>query len=82
VVENQAGGGAEDSTPAGAGRGIPTPLVQASTSPGGASVPGDDDEDAGDMASFHDAEVGAVVTTGNSAEARVLEAFPGAEEIL
>ena len=34
------------------------------------------------MASFHDAELGAVVTVDNSAEARVLEAFPGAEEIL
>ncbi|HWD53023.1 MAG TPA: DNA polymerase III subunit gamma/tau [Acidimicrobiales bacterium] len=80
VVEGQAGGRAEDGAPAGTGRGIPTPLVQASPPSGGAPVPGDDDEDAGDMASFRDAEVGAVVT--NSAEARVLEAFPGAEEIL
>jgi DNA polymerase-3 subunit gamma/tau len=94
VVEPGAGGRVEDApraatgappdggtgTRAGAGRGIPTPRVQTSPSPGGSSEA--DDEDTGDMASFHDAELGAAVTVDNSAEARVLEAFPGAEEIL
>ena len=94
VVESGAGGRAEDAprggpgappeaatgTRAAAGRGIPTPLVQTSPSSGGSSDA--DDEDAGDMASFRDAELGAVVNVDNSAEARVLEAFPGAEEIL
>jgi DNA polymerase-3 subunit gamma/tau len=93
VVESGPGGRAEDvprggvgappepaaGTRAGAGRGIPTPLVQTSPSSGASDA---DDEDPGDMASFHDAELGAVVTMDNSAEARVLEAFPGAEEIL
>ncbi len=93
VVETEAGGRVEDApratgaqpetttgTRAGAGRGIPTPLVQTSPSSGGPSDA--DDEDTGDMASFHDAEMGAVANVDNSAEARVLEAFPGAEEIL
>ena len=72
----EAGSGAR----VGAGRGIPTPLVQ--TSPSSGSSADADDDDPGDMATFHDAELGAVVTVDNSAEARVLEAFPGAEEIL
>jgi DNA polymerase-3 subunit gamma/tau len=94
VVESEAGGRAEpvprtstgtppeagSGTRAGAGLGIPTPLVQASPSSGGA--PADDDDDAGDMASFRDGELGAEVTVNKPAEARVLEAFPGAEEIL
>jgi DNA polymerase-3 subunit gamma/tau len=96
VVESDAGGRAEDAlragpgappeartgarAGAGAGRGIPTPLVQTSPSSGGS--PDTDDEDTGDMASFRDSELGAVVNVDNSAEARVLEAFPGAEEIL
>jgi DNA polymerase-3 subunit gamma/tau len=96
VVENQAGSGGQDvprsargATPetgggsrAGAGRGIPTPLAHTAPSSGDASAADDDDEGTEDMASFHDAELGAVVTVDNSAEARVLEAFPGAEEIL
>jgi DNA polymerase-3 subunit gamma/tau len=94
VVESEAGGRAEGApragtgappeaatgTRPGTGRGIPTPRVQTPPSSGGSSDA--DDEDPGDMASFHDAEPGAVVSVDNSAEARVLEAFPGAEEIL
>jgi len=70
---------AEPGTPARAGRSTASPRVQTSSSGGAPAA--DDDEDVGDMASFRDAELGAVVTVDNSAEARVLEAFPGAEEI-
>ena len=88
VVEGEAAGPGEANprpgTPpkapggTGSGRGIPTPLPPTS---GGDPVP-DDDEDPGDMASFHEGDPGAAVKVDNSAEARVLEAFPGAEEIL
>ena len=40
-----------------------------------------DDEDTSDLSSFDDAEPASIVTVDNSAEARVLQAFPGAEEI-
>jgi DNA polymerase-3 subunit gamma/tau len=95
VVEGEAGGPGEpaprrsgtDTPPAGSGsgRGLPTPLAPPSSPPasrpatGGTPVP-DDDEDTGDLASFHDGEL-AEAKVDNSAEARVLEAFPGAEEI-
>ncbi len=93
VVESEAGGRGESApragtatppetgggTRAGAGLGIPTPLVQTSPPPGGTPA---DDEDAGDLASFRDGELGAEVTVNKPAEARVLEAFPGAEEII
>jgi DNA polymerase-3 subunit gamma/tau len=84
VVENEAGGtGTPASAPtgAGAGRGLPTPLPTPSPASDSHPAP-DDDEDAGDMASFRDADPSATVKVDNSAEARVLEAFPGAEEIL
>jgi DNA polymerase-3 subunit gamma/tau len=86
VVENEVGGaGNPAAAPTGAGsgsgRGLPTPLPTPSPASDSHPAP-DDDEDPGDMASFRDADPSATVKVDNSAEARVLEAFPGAEEIL
>jgi DNA polymerase-3 subunit gamma/tau len=93
VVENGVGGpgdaaaragtgtGTVAPTGAGSGRGLPTPLPTPPPPSDSHPAP-DDDEDAGDMASFQDGDPSTSVKVDNSAEARVLEAFPGAEEIL
>jgi DNA polymerase-3 subunit gamma/tau len=91
VVENDAGGSGDAAARAGAGsptapagggsgRGLPTPLP--TPSPASALPAADDDEDPGDLAGFQDGDASPSVKVDNSAEARVLEAFPGAEEIL
>jgi hypothetical protein len=59
---------------------LPTPLP--TPTPASDRHPVADDEDPGDMASFQDGDSSPSVKVDNSAEARVLEAFPGAEEIL
>jgi DNA polymerase-3 subunit gamma/tau len=48
---------------------------------GAADLSRPDDDGADDLSAFDDAELGEVVDVDNSAEARVLQAFPGAEEV-
>jgi DNA polymerase-3 subunit gamma/tau len=82
---------APPSDPAGAGAGAgaldgdPQPGPRRLAAPSADSV-GDADpspphDDPDDLSAFDDAELGEVVDVDNSAEARVLQAFPGAEEV-